>query len=101
MYAKPTCAFIMRVDKARELVVMRLHENFVSFIKQTVDNMVKANGLPVISTTLTESGVAKRAHLRKLVHMGVLKVTYVTAGHGMVNAYYTKDAVPKALQNRQ
>lgn len=80
---------------------MRLHFNFIDLVTSTIDHMVKDNGLPVISTVLTESGLATRAQLRKLVNMDKLVVTTVRAGGALVNAYYTKEVIPDAIRRQQ
>ena len=71
------------------------------FIRETVERLVRRTGFPVTSQVLTGSGIATREELRKLEKKGILKSCLVTAGRGILNAYYTEGAVPDVVKQKQ
>ena len=79
----------------------KLHAVQIEFITATINRLVAKTGLPVAAQTIERAGIATRQELRKLEKDGILKSCLVTAGRGIMNAYYTEGAVPDVVKQKQ
>ncbi len=79
----------------------KLHAVQIEFITATINRLVAKTGLPVAAQTIERAGIATRQELRKLEKDVVLKSCLVTAGRGIMNAYYTEGVVPDVVRRKQ
>lgn len=79
----------------------KVDEHQSMLIISTVEGLVLKTKAPVATSVLVKTGLATRAELRKLEKSGLLKRCLVSAGRGIMNAYYTEGAVPDAIRRKQ
>jgi len=69
-------------------------------VKSIINTIVRETGHPIAGKVLEMTGIADRKQLRKMVRKGILQQCQVLTARGIMNAYYTNDAIPKMFQER-
>jgi uncharacterized protein YpbB len=80
---------------------MKLQENYVNYVRNSVNVLVRDTGYPVLAKSLTEAGIATRKQLKVLVKKGHIMEMKVRVGRTIYNAYFTESEPPRKLVNRQ